>query len=212
MLLDVQSAPTSSTVPSPTELAATLWPRAAATIGALERPADWAEATGLPDNDFPPVAAIIQAVLSVSAENPHPCHAGRADLGRPPSEPSSTHDASWRPGAQRRHSGDAGAAALRRPDRRLGNGGRRRQPGQGSRPRRGAHARHAAGPRWRPAPSSASARSKQLRTRIASPTCCRKWKRAPPTAPIANAISSGFAARRTYCAKAASRGQHRMSS
>jgi hypothetical protein len=66
MLIDVQSIPTSTA--TMTELAATLWPRAAAAITTLVLPADWTVVTGLPESDFPPLVATIQAVLSVASE------------------------------------------------------------------------------------------------------------------------------------------------
>ena len=50
------------------EVASGLWLRAAAVIDATTPPSGWAEATGLTEADYPPIAAAITAVLSVAAD------------------------------------------------------------------------------------------------------------------------------------------------
>jgi hypothetical protein len=50
------------------ELAAAIWPRAAIALDSMDPPLGWLDATGLPRTDYPAVAALIAAVLSVAIE------------------------------------------------------------------------------------------------------------------------------------------------
>jgi hypothetical protein len=51
-----------------TELATSIWPRAAIALDSMDAPLGWLDATGLPRTDYAAIAAIIAAVLSVAVD------------------------------------------------------------------------------------------------------------------------------------------------
>jgi hypothetical protein len=51
-----------------TELATSIWPRAAIALDSMDAPLGWLDATGLPRTDYPAIAMVIAAVLSVAVD------------------------------------------------------------------------------------------------------------------------------------------------
>jgi hypothetical protein len=67
-LVETEGRRTAMTPSRMMEFAAAIWPRAAAALLTASVPPGWTDATGLPDSDYPPLAAEIAAALAVATD------------------------------------------------------------------------------------------------------------------------------------------------